>query len=388
MALALALLLPATQALASVAANTKIFTEATLTYDAGTGTPQTSKASVTVTVALVPAPAVLSVPGDQTAVYVQTNTATGYSYTLTAGGNGPDTYSLAIAIVDAANTSGATAEIQNIALNLPLGASVTTVDSTALNIYVPSDGVSNGEVNGIAAGDFVVISGEVRQVESVVDPATGTATIVLKTSLSAAPGAGVSVWEQTSFDIEVLSGAIDTAGESIFLTVEISVTNSAGTVADQVLNTFTSGAAVLTKYARNMTTSANNNTGTGAKSFTVNGSTANYYTGGLKAVQNDEIQYVLMVQNAGTAPVTDCDIHDLLPLDFVDFLSGLFSGKDFLYVDQTGTEIPLTAAADTDTAMVSGADLSFNIGTGATSAAPGAIDVGKNVKVVYRVKVK
>jgi hypothetical protein len=371
-----------------VAANTQIFTEATLTYDAGTGTPQTSKASVKVTVALVPAPAVLSVPDDQTAVYVQTNTATTYSYTLTAGGNGPDNYSLAISIIDPKNTSGHSAEIQNIALNIPLGASVTTVDSTALNIYVPSDGVSNDEVNGIAVGDFVVINGEVREVESVTDPATGTATLVLKTSLSSAPGAGVSVWEQTTFDIEVLSGTIETAGESILLTVETSVTNSAGKVADQVLNTFTSGAAVLTKYARNMTTSANNNSGTGAKSFTVNGSTATYYTGGLKAVQNDEIQYVLVVQNAGTAKVLDCDVHDLLPIDFVDFLSALFSGKDFLYVDEAGTEIPLTATADTDTATVSGADMNFNVGTGATSSQTGSIDAGNNVKIVYRVKVK
>jgi hypothetical protein len=262
------------------------------------------------------------------------------------------------------------------------------VDSTALNIYVPSDGVSNNEVNGITAGDFVVIDGKVREVDSVDDPATGTATIVLKTSLPSAPGAGVSVWEQVSFDIEVLSGTINTAGQSIILTVETSVTNSAGKVADQVINTFTSGAAVLTKFARNMTTSANNNDGTGNRSFTVNGSTATYYTGGLKAVQNDEIQYILLVENAGTADVTDCDIHDLLPVDYVDLLTGLFSGKDFLYVDETGTGIPLTAVADSDTATVSGADMNFNIGTGATSSATGSITIGMNVKVVYRVKVK
>jgi hypothetical protein len=95
-----------------------------------------------------------------------------------------------------------------------------------------------------------------------------------------------------------------------------------------------------------------------------------------------------MVPPAGPAPVTPRATHDPPPPPPPDFPTRLHRGKDFLYLDQTGTEIPLTAAADTDTAMVSGADLSFNIGTGATSAAPGAIDVGKNVKVVYRVKVK
>jgi uncharacterized repeat protein (TIGR01451 family) len=387
--LALALLLPASRALANVAANTKIFTEATLTYDDGTGA-QTSKASVTVTVAPVPALAVLSEPNDQSAVYGQTNTATGYSYTVTAGGNGPDTYTLAIATANATNTSGNSAQIKNITSPVTLGATVTTVGSTNINILVPSDGVADtpGSVNGIEAGDFVLVNSEVREVQSVADPATGTATIVLKTSLSAAPGAGVSVWEQKTFDVEVFSGTIATAGQSIVLTVETSVTNSAGKISDQVVNTFTSGAAVLTKFARNLTNASANSGGTGGRSFTINGSTATYFTGGLTATANDEIQYILLVENAGTAPVTGCDIQDLLPLDYVNFLTGLFSGKDVLYVDEAGTETGLTAAADTDTATVSGADMTFNIGTGATSSATGSIDAGKNIKVVYRVQVK
>ncbi len=384
--LALATAASAGSALANVAANTQIFTEATLTYDDGTGT-QTSKASVTVTVALVPALATISAPADQSAVYGSTNTGTNYSYTVTAGGNGPDTYTLAIATVDATNTSGNSAQLKNITSPVTLGATVTTVGSTKLNIYVPSDGANDGVVNGIEPGDSVVIDGEVRQVDSVVDPETGTATIVLKTSLSSAPAAGVSVWEQKSFDVEVLSGAIDKAGASIKLTVETSVTDSAGKVSDQVVNTFTSGAAVLTKFARNLTDSAANSGGTGGKPFTIGGSSATYYTGGLKAEANDVIEYVLQVENAGTAPVTGCNIHDVLPLEYVTFQGGVFSGKDFLYVDEAGTKTGLTAAADTDTATQSGSDLTFYVGTGATSATSGSIDAGKSVMVVYRVKV-
>ena len=182
-------------------------------------------------------------------------------------------------------------------------------------------------VNGIEPGDSVVVDGEVRQVDSVVDPETGTATIVLKTSLSSAPAAGISVWEQKSFDVEVLSGTIANAGASIELTVETSVTDSAGKVSDQVVNTFNSGAAVLTRFARNLTNNAANTGGTGGKPFTINGTTATYYTGGLKAEAGDVIEYVLQVENAGTAPVTGCDIHDVLPLEYVTFQSGIYSAR-------------------------------------------------------------
>lgn len=387
--LALALLLSATQALASVAANTRIFTEATLNYDDGTGTIRTSTASATVTIALVPAKATLGQPADGGAVYSAIDTATAYAYTVTAGGNGPDNYTLAVAVTDSSNTDNPSASIQNIAsLTFTLGASVTTVGSDQTNILLPSDGVSDGNVNGIAVGDMVVINDEIREVESVHDPATGTATIVLKTPLTeAAPVAGVSVHEQRSFVVEVLSGTIQAMGENITVMAETSVTNSGGELAAQVLSTFTSGAAVLTKFARNVTNGAANTGGTGNRSFTVNGATAIYYTGGTTAVGGDVIEYLLLVENKGTATVDGCNIHDLLPVDYVLFQSGVFATKDFLYVDEAGAESTLTAAADTDTATVTGADMAFYLGTGATASAGGSIGPDKSVKVLYRVQV-
>ena len=155
-----------------------------------------------------------------------------------------------------------------------------------------------------------------------------------------------------------------------------------------MLNTFTSGAAVLTKFARNLTNSCGQHRRNRRQKLTVNGATATYFTGGLTAAQNDLIQYILVVENAGTAPVTKCTIADVLPIDYVNFQSGVFSGKDFLYVDEAGAETALTAAADTDTATVSGSNITFNVGTGATSSTTGTIGIGKNIKVAYQVKVK
>ncbi len=411
LSLALALLLPAARVLANVAANTEIFTKATLTYDDGTTLPdgspdlKTSEASVTVTIALVPGPAVLSKPGPQSAVYAKTDTVTSYSYDVTAGGNGPDWYTLGIAVTGALNTnSDYSIKVRDEDGTLitfpydpfPLGATVTAQSSTTSQLKAPFDGNDNGEVNGIKAGDTVVVDlatgqeiGVVKEVSE--DSATNTATITLEATsvLTTAPDAGVSVWERRTFDVEVLSGTIDDVTKSIDLTVDASVTNSGLGDSHQVISTYTSGAAVLTKFARNMTTAENNNSGTGGKSFTVNGSTATYYTGGLKAVQNDQIQYILVVENAGTASVTDCDIHDILPsAEYVDFLTGLYGGKDFLYVDEAGNETNLTATADADTASVSGENITLYVGTGATSSAGGEIAVEKNVKVLYRIQVK
>jgi hypothetical protein len=374
----------ATDAMATVAANTQIINQATLSYNDGTGV-QTENASVAVTVSLVPGLATLDSPADQSSVYTGANTTHTYTYTITAGGNGPDTYAVTTAVAGSTNTTGAGTGGDT---SFPLGATVTTSGSTTTVLQVPSDGTADSSVNGIENGDTVVVNGEVRTVSGISDPASGTATITLGVALGAAPGAGVSVHEQRTFPVDVLSGTITTVGTDITVTADTTVTNSAGPATDQILSTYTSGQAVLDKYVRNLTDAAGNAGGAGAQSFTVNGATNDYYTGGVTGETGDVLEYVLVASNNGGAQVTACSIADVLPTAFITFNSDAYGvSQDFAYIDEGGSETNLTEDPADDAATLSGANLTVNVGAGATSGAGGTIDPGNDVRVAYQVTI-
>jgi len=373
-----------TDAMATVAANTQIINQATLSYNDGTGV-QTENASVAVTVSLVPGLATLDSPADQTSVYTGVNTTHTYTYTITAGGNGPDTYTVTTAVAGSTNTTGASTGGDT---SFPLGATVTTSGSTTTVLQVPSDGTADSSVNGIENGDTVVVNGEVRTVSGISDPASGTATITLGVALGAAPGAGVSVYEQRTFPVDDLSGTITTVGTDITVTADTTVTNSAGPATDQVMSTYTSGQAVLDKYVRNFTDAAGNAGGAGAQSFTVNGATNDYYTGGVTGDTGDVLEYVLVASNNGGGQVTACTIADVLPTAFITFNSDAYgASQDFAYIDEGGSETNLTEDPADDAATLSGANLTVNVGAGATSGAGGTIDAGNDVRVAYQVTI-
>jgi hypothetical protein len=310
-----------------------------------------------------------------------------YTYTVTAGGNGPDTYTVTTSVASSTNTTGPSTAGDTSFL---LGATVTTTGSSDTILQVPSDRVANGSVNGIEVNDSVVVNGEVRTVTAVSDPDSGTATITLNIGLSGAPGAGVPVLEQRTFSVNVLSGTIVTSGTDITVDVDTTVTNSApGTTTDQVTSTYTNGLAVLDKYVRNITDPAGNGGGTGPQSFTINGSTNNYYDGGVTGKTGDVLEYVLVASNNGSGPLTDCSITDVLPTAFVNFNSDAYGGsQDIAYVDESNTETKLTEDPGDDAASLAGADLTVYVGAGATSSTGGTIGAGNDVQVAYRVTIK
>ena len=159
---------------ANTAANALIHNTATVNYKDAGGTAQAPvAASADVTVTLVAAAPNLSAPADQ-------NTAPGtpvtYNYTITATANGPDTYNLSRTIAESAGiTPGTSTAVPSVGSVL-LGASTFALPATiaaggTTAITVPSDGVSDGNVNGIVAGNTVVIAGATYTVASVVDNA-------------------------------------------------------------------------------------------------------------------------------------------------------------------------------------------------------------------------
>ncbi len=374
-------------AMALTAANTQIINNATLRYNDGTGL-QTATATVTVNVALMPSGPTVTPGLPMSATYAGPGTTLTNTFYVTSTSNGPDTYNITTAISGSTNTSGPTATVQAGSATIALGATVTLTGSTATDIVVPADGTSNASVNGITAGSFVVINGEAAQVSSVTDNATGMSHIILGAALTGgAPSAGVVVGERKSVSVDVTAGNITTPGTSITVTKNATATsttapNPSGTSGTGVTDTFTSGAATLAKYVRNVTTPA---TGTGVYTY----NSANYYSSGITAKPTETLEYILVAANGGSGPVTTAVVTDVLPTTFVTLKPNVYgAGREVTYVSDTNVVSTYSAASDTDQATYAAGTLTVHVGTGATSGAGGSIP-GNNsrVLVLYQVTV-
>ncbi len=229
---------------ANTASNTLIRNTATVNYKDAGGTaqaPVTAQADVTVT--LVASAPNLSAPADQ-------NTAPGtpvtYNYTITATANGPDTYNLTRTIAESAGitpgTSTAVVSVPSVMLGASTFATPTAIAAVGITpISVPSDGVVGGGVNGIVAGDTVLIAGTVYTVASVVDNASGTSTINVTgtgTAVASLPY-GTLIAGQKTFSVLVTPGTV-TATSNQTVTVDVTATSVAdGTksATDQTITT-------------------------------------------------------------------------------------------------------------------------------------------------------
>ena len=374
---------------ANLAANTQILNTATLSYYDGSNTKTTS-ATVTVTVNLVPASVIVIAGAAQSGPYG--GPCLTDSFTVTSQANGPDTYSYYMASTGSTNTTGPTVSPTNlIPLTVALGATITVANSTTTDIWVPSDGINDGAVNGIQAGDTVVIGTDTRNVQSVTDNTSGTSHIILTVALSGAPGIGVIVGEQKVVNSTVCSGTIITSGTDITVSDNCtvsSVTNPSvtATSATSVLNTFTSGMATLSKYVRNMTSGA---VGTGTP-YVYN--SINYYPSGITANPNETLEYILVATNtSSTGSVTQAFVTDTVPIAYVNFKSNVYSGTyEITYVGNAASPSPvyLTEGVDADQGQYSSPTLTVYIGTGATSSAGGTLGPNITALVLFQVTVK
>jgi len=343
----------------------------------------------------------LVTPPDDTTIYTGVDTPLTFDYTITSASNGPDTYTLGANVDSSTNTTGPS---NSVPANVVLGASVTSaVTGSTTTLQVPSDGgAADIIVNGIEAGDTIVVdvgSGpEVVTVLTVVDAGgSGSAIITLDTTstpaLTASAPVGTPIYEQKTFTLTVDSGTITTAGTDITVTSEVTVTNSAGTLTDTVVATYTSGNATLTKYVRNLTRAAANASGSGAQSFTIDGRpAADYYTGDVTGQPGETLEYILVAENVGTAELTAAVVSDVLPVTFVDFSTGVYntSTDDVFYIDAATSATDSFPADGTDLAAFTSPNLAVDVvgdlGDVATSA--GKIPAGGSVTIAYQVTIK
>ena len=197
-------------------ANSTITNTASLSYT-GLVTPIT--ASVDVTVLLVPAAATVIAPTAVTVAEGQTATLT---YQIRANANGPDAYTFNVPTSVATNVTGSSAPTTPAGITLGATAAAASAAIGATTITVPADGTANNSLNGIIAGDSIVIGGNVYVVAAITDTATGNQTITLTTPLTTAVLLGDQIGEQQSFTVSMTAGVVTppaTAGTEVISVV-------------------------------------------------------------------------------------------------------------------------------------------------------------------------
>ncbi len=304
---ALALALATTEARASTAANTTISNTATVRYnDAGGAaqTPVTATAQVTVT--LVPSAAVFltPTPPDQT---VAQGTNTVLSYTITSSANGPDRYNL----TSVATPAGLTTVTTTLSATfLDLGGTTLALAANVNDTYVtvPYDGAAGTSVNGIGAGDTIVIGGVPYLVQSVTnkDATANTARINLQTPITAGVAAGQIVGERGTFTVTVPSGTVNGAAPNTQTvdTTAASQANASITSADQVVLTVVRPVLTVTK----------------AFSTNANADNGGYANAG-NAAPGTTLIYKVVATNGGATAASAVAFSDTLP-PYLTYVSG------------------------------------------------------------------
>lgn len=383
-------------ALANVAANTAIINTARLTFTGGS-----ANASVTVTVSLVASPPNLSIT-DTNSAYTAPNTpALTNSVRITATANGPADYTVTPTVVAGAGTTNSTAPSVSVtgAATVTIGATVTTGTSGITYVTVPASGASgnNAAVNGIAVNETILftVNGNqyTKQVTSTTDNGDGTFRLYWSGAIAVpdVPAAGVQVGEQTTVNLSVQPGTVQTAGTDITVTVQALVSNSGidVTVTNSNANFWTTPSpnVNMTKYVRNTGLSGNPAAGTGT-TYTINTQSREYFTSGVTGKPGETLEYVIVASNVGATDLTGAAISDGLPVDFVTLKTGVYGGDDVFYIDPDNATATFTAAAvGANQASFVSPNLVVNVGTGANNLLTGTIPAGQGVTVAFQVTI-
>lgn len=341
----------ATSSNAALAGGAKIINTASVTW---TGAAAPVTASVTVTVNNVSAtPVVGTSETDATILasdtYTLENTAITLNYYVTNKGTGPETITLTdnspnYSPTDIGNPTAPTAVIANI----PLGASVASADAASGTkvLTVPSDGTSDGTVNGISAGDYIVIGSTIYQVDvgGVSDDATANvATITLTTNLTADVNIGDQIGERGSVTVAFTTGTLTSPPTTGTYAATVRATSTFG-FAEGTHNVYVQRAAL-----------------TISKEVSVNGGA---FVGNTTAEAGDTLTYRIKVTNEGTAAAANVVITDPLPL-YTTYVPGSarYRTADGIYAGATGLDDDADGAPDDD------ANGSYNWGVSAPDTA-------------------
>lgn len=413
LAIAAALVLSASAALANTAANTEIVNRARLTYNGGL----TAESSVSVTVGLIPSTPNLQITrADSAYTGINTPSVTN-TVTVTSTANGPADYTLVPAVIGSTNTTALPAVQPSVSggTTVNIGASVTTGASGTTFITVPASGASGANpasINGISVNDTIVFSVNTTTISKVVSGFTnngdGTYNINWTSgAIATAPPAGTQIGERLDVSLTATPGTISVQGTPITTSVQAVVSTGAApfggapapanATVDNAGNpnrwTSTSPNIAFQKYSRNVNNASGNASGSGSVSISINGSSNTYFTGGVTGKPGDTIEYVIRTTNNGAIDITNASISDLLPTKFVSDPVAAYGGVNHIfYIDTNNVTSQIIAGAPGATlasyVAANDPNLVINVGVGATGVAGGTIPASRGVTVSYQVTIR
>ena len=377
--LALGMFVMASSAYAVTPANSLLTNTAKLTY-AGNATGITAQVSVTVDLV----PAIVSGTTTPPDISLAENQAYLGTYVIVSNANGPDDYTITTtdnSVGTVTGTSTPAVTVTSVTLGATAAIAPVTGGPGQDTITVPADGTSDSSVNGIEAGDTVVINGATYTVDSVVDNATGTSTITLTTDLPLGTGdvaIGDGIFESITFDSTIAD--IGAAGGGVNdVVVEVNVesdTNTALDFTDEA--TITVVSVSFTKYVRNTSTPA---VGVGPITYNAN----DYYTSGISAAPNEVLEYLLVVTTTA-ASISSAVAGDTLP-EFTSYEGGTTLLNLIAVTDGAGTVGDPTFTLDASDTTDGGLLLDDNLARVAGTQGTGDIGATQTVNVLYQVRV-
>ncbi|MCB1692109.1 MAG: hypothetical protein KDI19_05045, partial [Pseudomonadales bacterium] len=257
----------------------------------------------------------------------------------------------------------------------------------ATSIDIPSDGTGSGgntPVNGIAAGDTIIIGGTAYTVDTMVANPTGTSTINLTSGLAAGVSVGDGIYEYKSFTTNVSDVGVRDTGSTFRLDLRTTVTSD---TAPNPVFTFDVDVNIVAidikKYVRETSGACTTPGCLGANTTSYdNGSGSHtYYDAGVTAAPGETLEYLLVVTTS-TASITTAVVTDVLP-DFTSYVSNSTTLNAIAVDDEAVAPVfPLDAGAD-DGGLLVDDNGARTVGTEGT----GAVGTTTNVYVTYQVQV-
>ena len=352
-----------TAAYAITAANTTVTNTVTVYYQDATAAQNYSEtATATFTVSLLAAaPTIVVAP---TAQNTSETTGVEIQYTVTANANGEDAYTFALSpVVAGTNLTAATADAYSLvsasgvfnpttgALTLGGTTLAAPLATSATTLTVPWDGEvagTNTAVNGLVAGDIIVLDGAEYTIDSIDNSAavvdTNNYTVITLASAYAgnALPIGTIIGERAVIKLSFTSGTLQNGASTEDYTVAPEVTYSSLTVtAASATVTVQRPTLAISKYVRNITTPV---AGTG--DITVAGAT--FYSSGVNGKPGDVMEYLIHIDNTvgtGASKATNIVVSDVLPefttintnsiqlIDATDSAVGAIAGTAWVAVD-------------------------------------------------------
>jgi len=184
-----------------------------------------------------------------------------------------------------------------------------------LEIPVPSDGVSDGSINGIGAGDTVVIHGQKHTVDVVEDePLEEISVIWLNEAHDSVINVGDLISEAATFELRITGVSIEDKAENALVGMTVTGVSDTDTAVVAMHDTQTVVYAPIPAETQYFVRNVSNPNGEGDPAYSSDNQTY-YGTGGqMRASAGDELEYIIVQTAGNTGDLNNVVVTSTMPL--------------------------------------------------------------------------